>query len=161
LFTLDGMRKFHQWTHACLDLVLDHLATIPAADYAKEVSGFGFPTLRQQVIHIFNCEGVWVHALQDLPFTDRTPAEFPKIADARLLQKEVSGQTLAYLASLTDQKLNSDTELHFPDGDTAVRTPAFVIHHVLTHAFHHKGQIVAMCRVLGHPTPDTDLSQFE
>jgi uncharacterized damage-inducible protein DinB len=32
---------------------------------------------------------------------------------------------------------------------------------VLTHAFHHKGQIVAMCRALGHPTTDTDLNQFE
>ncbi len=28
-------------------------------------------------------------------------------------------------------------------------------------AFHHKGQIVAMCRALGHPAHDTDLNQFE
>jgi uncharacterized damage-inducible protein DinB len=35
------------------------------------------------------------------------------------------------------------------------------LHHLLTHTFHHKGQIVAMCRVLGHPAPDTDLNQFE
>jgi len=36
-------------------------------------------------------------------------------------------------------------------------TPAHVIHHVLTHAFHHKGQIVSMCRMLGYPAPETDL----
>ncbi|MGB8537818.1 MAG: hypothetical protein WCD57_15465 [Acidobacteriaceae bacterium] len=29
------------------------------------------------------------------------------------------------------------------------------------HAFHHKGQIVSMCSILGHPAPDTDLNQFE
>jgi uncharacterized damage-inducible protein DinB len=52
-------------------------------------------------------------------------------------------------------------QLHFSDGDTAVRTPALILHHLLTHAFHHKGQIVAMCRTLGHPAPDTDLNQFE
>jgi uncharacterized damage-inducible protein DinB len=65
------------------------------------------------------------------------------------------------LSTLTNQQLNADTKLHFSDGDVAVRTPALVLHHVLTHAFHHKGQIVAMCRVLGHPAPDTDLNQFE
>ena len=161
MFTLDGIRKFHQWTHACLSVALDHLATIPATDYAKEVSGFGFPTLRQQVLHIFDCEGVWVHRLRGLAYTVRKPADFPGVADARPLQREVSDQTLAYLASLTDRQLNLDTELRFSDGDTAVRTPAFVLHHVFTHAFHHKGQIVAMCRVLGHPAPDTDLSQIE
>ena len=161
MFTVDGIRKFHSWTHTCLAIVLDHLSTIPASDYAREVPGFGFPTLREQVIHIFNCEGLWVHALQGLTYRDRNPSDYASVADARLLQREVSEQTLAYLAGLTDQQISSNAELRYPDGDLAVRTPAFVIHHVLTHAFHHKGQIVAMCRVLGHPAPDTDLSQID
>ena len=161
MFTLDGIRKFHGWTHASLDLVLDRLSTMPADDYVREVSGFGFRTLREQAIHIFNCEGFWVHTLQGLRYADRTPDKYPAVADVRLLQKEVSQSTHAYLSTLTNQQLNADTELHFPDGDGAVRTPALVLHHVLTHAFHHKGQIVAMCRALGHPAPDTDLNQFE
>jgi len=161
VFTIDGVRKFHSWTHASLTLLLDHLSTIPTADYAREISGFGFPALQKQVIHIFNCEGFWIHTLQGLNYVDRTPVEFPTVADARILQQEVSRRTEAYLTGLTDQQLNSDTELHFPDGDTAVRTPALILHHLLTHAFHHKGQIVAMCRGLGHPAPDTDLNQFE
>jgi uncharacterized damage-inducible protein DinB len=160
VFTLDGIRKFHGWTHASLDLVLEHLSTMPADDYAREVSGFGFRTLREQAIHIFNCEGFWVHTLQGLRYADRTLEDFPALTDARLLQKEVSQSTHAYLSTLINQQLNADTELHFPDGDVAVCTPAFVLHHVLTHAFHHKGQIVAMCRALGHPAPDTDLNQF-
>ncbi|MGA2906311.1 MAG: DinB family protein [Terracidiphilus sp.] len=161
VFTVDGILKFHFWTHTCLTLVLDHLSTISTSDYTKEIPGFGFPTLRGQVIHIFNCEGFWIHTIQGLAVRDRHPADCHSVADARLLQRHVSEQTLAYLSGLTDQQLNSNTELRFPDGDIAIRTPAFVLHHVLTHAFHHKGQIVAMCRVLGHPAPDTDLSQFE
>jgi uncharacterized damage-inducible protein DinB len=161
LFTVDGIRKFHEWTHACLDLVLDHLATIPSADYGKEVPNFGFSTLRKQVIHVFNCEGFWIHMLQGLDYVDRNPDVCPALADARALQQEVSERTKAYLSNLTDQQLNTNTELRFPDGDKAVRTPALVLHHVLTHAFHHKGQIVAMCRALGHPAPDTDLNNFE
>jgi uncharacterized damage-inducible protein DinB len=160
VFSIDGIRKFHGWTHASLGLVLDHLSTMPADDYVREVSGFGFRTLREQTIHIFNCEGFWLQTLQGLPYSDRTSGECPALADVRGLQKEVSQSTHAYLSILTDQQLNADTELHFSDGDVAVRTPALVIHHVLTHAFHHKGQIVAMCRALGHPAPDTDLNRF-
>jgi uncharacterized damage-inducible protein DinB len=160
-FTLEGIQKFHGWTHASLNLLLDHLSTIPQGDYLKDLPNFGFATLRNQVIHVFNCEGFWIHTLQGHKYVDRNPAECPAVADARLLQRQVSEQTRAYLSSLTNQQLNSDAELHFPDGDTAVRTPALILHHVLTHAFHHKGQIVAMCRALGHPAPDTDLNRFE
>ena len=160
MFNVDGVRKFHGWTYASLDLVLDHLSAMPPDDYVRELSGFGFRTLREQAIHIFNCEGFWVQTLQGLRYTSRTLEECPAVADVRLLQKEVSQSTHTYLSKLTNQQLNADTELHFSDGDVAVRTPALVLHHVLTHAFHHKGQIAAMCRALGHPTPDTDLNQF-
>jgi uncharacterized damage-inducible protein DinB len=34
-----------------------------------------------------------------------------------------------------------------------------ILLHVITHTFHHKGQVVAMLRVLGHPAPDTDLQR--
>ena len=161
MFTLDGVRKFHGWTHESLNLVLDHLSTIPTSDYVKEVPHFGFRTLRDQLIHIFNCEGLWIHLLQGLRYVDRKPEEYPVVADARLLQQEVTERTHAYLSNLTEQQLNSDTELHFSDGDAAIRTPALILHHMLTHAFHHKGQIAAMCRALGHPLRDTDLNNFE
>lgn len=161
LFTRDGILKFHQWTHASIGLLLNHLSTVPADSFAKVVPAFGFPSLRDQVIHILNCECFWIHTLQGLPYIDRNPAEFLTVVDARDFQEKTSAETEAYLAGLTDQMLNSSIELHFPDGDSAVRTPALVLHHVLTHAFHHKGQMVSMCRALGHPAPDTDLNQFE
>lgn len=161
MFTSPGVLRFHGWTHACLSVVLDHLGALPASDYVKELPGFGFPTLREQVIHIFNCEGFWVHTLQGLTYVDRRPADCRTIDDARLLQQEANQRTTAYLSKLTDQQLNTETQLHFPDGDVAVRTPVLVLHHVLTHAFHHKGQVAAMCRILGHPMRDTDLNQFE
>lgn len=161
MFTLDGIRQFHTWTHQCLTLLFDHLVTLSAADYARDVPGFGSPNIRAQVIHILNCEGFWVHTLEGKPFTDEDPARFPTVADARVLQQNVRAYTHEYLSRLTEQQLNSPAELHFPDGDIAVRTPALILHHMLTHAFHHKGQIVAMCRLLGSPAPDTDLSQFE
>ncbi len=161
MFTIDGIRKFHGWTHSSLNLVLDHLAAIPASCYAEELPGFGFATLREQAIHIFNCEGFWLHILLGQRYVDRSVQDCPTIYDVKLLQKQVSEFTEDYLSSLTDQQLNSDVDLRFPDGDFARRTPALVLHHVLTHAFHHKGQIAAMCRIVGRPIADTDLNNFE
>jgi uncharacterized damage-inducible protein DinB len=161
VFTLSGIRKLHSWTHGSLTLALDHLSTIAEGDYARKLPGFGFPTLRGQIIHIFNCEAFWIHTLQGVRLEDQDPADWPDVSDARVLQRRVSAKTLAYLSGLTDEQLNANAELHFPDGDTAVRTPALILHHIFTHAFHHKGQIVSMCRALGHPAPDTDLNQFE
>jgi uncharacterized damage-inducible protein DinB len=161
MFTRDGILKFHEWTHASMHLLLDHLSTVPETDYATALPGFGFSTLREQVIHILNCEGFWIHTLQGLRYVDHSPRECPTVAEARVFAREISRQTQAYLSGLTDRQMNSDTELHFSDGDIALRTPALVVHHVLTHAFHHKGQIVAMCRILGCQAPDTDLNQFE
>ena len=160
MFTIEGVQKLHGWTHASLTIVLDHLSTIPAGEYVKELPGFGFSTLRKQLIHVFNCEGLWIHALQKLKYIDRDSSDCPDVSGAKLLQQQVSAKTREYLSNLTNEQLNTDTELYFPDGDIAVRTPALVLHHVLTHAFHHKGQIAAMCRMLGHPTPDTDLNRF-
>jgi uncharacterized damage-inducible protein DinB len=122
VFTLDGIRKFHGWTHACLSLLLDHLSSIPATDYGKVLPAVGFPTLREQVIHIFNCEGFWVHTLQGLSYVDRSSAQCPAVSDARLFEQEVIQQTHTYLSGLTDRQLNSDTELNFSDGDVAIRT---------------------------------------
>jgi len=161
VFTLPGVRKFYDWTHASLTLLLNHLSTIPATEYAKEVPASAFPPSHAQVIHIFNCEGFWIHTLQAIPFEDQDPANWPTVSDARLLQREVSMRTLNYLSRLSEQNLIAPTELHFSDGDVAVRTPALILHHILTQAFHHKGQIVSMCRILGYPAPDTDLNQFE
>jgi uncharacterized damage-inducible protein DinB len=160
VFTLSGIRKLHSWTHSSLSLVLDHLSTLPKDDYAQKLTGFGFPTLREQIVHILNCEAFWIHILQNVPFENRDPADWPDVSSARVLQSKVIADTFAYLSDLTDEKLNADAELHFADGDTAVRAPALILHHIFTHAFHHKGQIVSMCRALGHPAPDTDLNQF-
>lgn len=160
VFTLDGIRKLHGWTHGSLNIVLDHLATVPEEAYGRALPAFGFPTLREQVIHILNCEGVWVHRLEGKPYVEHNAAECATVADARLVQQAVVWRTRAYLSRLTEEQLNTDYELRFEDGGVALRTPALVLHHMLTHAFHHKGQIVAMCRALGYPSPDTDMIRF-
>jgi uncharacterized damage-inducible protein DinB len=157
MFTLDGIRKFHDWTHSSLSRMLDHIATLPEDTYHTKLEGFGFATIGEQVLHIFQCETNWIHRAQAIAFDGLSISEYPAIGDAKVLQGKVRNETSAYLSGLTEQRLNEEITLRSYDGFEMTCTPAHVIHHLLTHAFHHKGQIVSMCRILGHPAPDTDL----
>jgi uncharacterized damage-inducible protein DinB len=69
----------------------------------------------------------------------------------------VKAATIAYLDALPDSELNDVLARRPSDWHGDLRSPAFILHHVITHAYHHKGQVVAMCRLLGRPAPDTDL----
>ncbi len=50
VFTTDGIQQLHEWTHASISIVLDHLSTFSAADYQRDLPGFGFSTLQKQVV---------------------------------------------------------------------------------------------------------------
>lgn len=160
MFSVEGLRQFHRWTHESLGLVLDHLSAIPQSDYLRQVPGFGFGSLREQATHVLNCEAYWVRTLRGLTHFDRRPDEFSDAADLKRMQHEVGARTLEYLANMTDRELNDEKDVRLDDGNVLRCSPALVIHHALTHVFHHKGQMAAMCRLLGHPTKDTDLIRF-
>lgn len=67
--------------------------------------------------------------------------------------------TQSYLADLTEGHLNTTLATRPVDWGGELRSPAFILLHVITHAFHHKGQVVAMLRIVGYPAPDTDLQR--
>jgi uncharacterized damage-inducible protein DinB len=156
MVTPEGIKQFHTWTHTSLTILLDHLETLPQPLLAKELDGFGFASIQAQVVHLLVCELAWVKRLQQqrLALEGDEPHD---VAGFRALQYHAVSETLAYLGRLAAEALNQEIVLQRSDGRTLSRTPAHVLHHVLTHAYHHKGQIVAMCRLHGYPAPDTDL----
>lgn len=160
-FTHEGIKQFHRWTHRSLDALVDHLATLPEELLTKELDGFGFKSVQGQLVHLLECEAAWVRDLQGLAFEPWQPSDFSTAQHFAQhcgeSKKQVRAATLAYLDGLSPEALEQEVTMTFEDGRSLSRTPAEVLHHILTHAYHHKGQIAAMCRLLGHPTPDTDL----
>jgi len=75
----------------------------------------------------------------------------------RASKDRIREATRTYLGDLTEEQLNTTLAARPADWGGELRPPAFILLHVITHAFHHKGQIVAMLRILGYPAPDTDL----
>lgn len=135
-----------------------HAATMPPHLYTAEVAGFGRPTLRDQFAHVLATEVAWVRGLQLLP--QRAASSPPQTVGETLREQErVAAETVTYLNSLDDCRLNTELDQLPAEWMGPRRSPAFIILHVVTHAFHHKGQIAAMMRLLGHPAPDTDMQR--
>jgi uncharacterized damage-inducible protein DinB len=151
--------ELHACLHECVGIVLDHVAIMPPELWTKELAGFGKPTVRDQIVHVFSAEAGWVCGLQLLPYQRPDPASINTIGALRKLQQDVMTATTAYLGSLDERTLDAELDQYPERWIGPRRSPAFILLHVITHGFHHKGQIVAMLRLLGHPAPDTDMQR--
>jgi uncharacterized damage-inducible protein DinB len=149
----------HACLHESLGIVFDHLATVPPELWTKELDGFGKPTVRHQIAHILAAEAWWVRRLQLLPFEKPDVAFLTSVEAVRNFQRDVKAATITYLDSLPESKLYSPLERYPESWVGPPRSPAYILLHIITHGFHHKGQLVAMLRLLGHPAPDTDIQR--
>jgi uncharacterized damage-inducible protein DinB len=156
MFSKGGILELHAVTHERLDLLMQHVGTIPRELWNKSIDGFGRPTVWEQLVHILTCEEGWVCDLQNLPFAGWTEEDAPTMDDLVAQKKRVAEATRKYVDSLTEAQLNATLATRPVDWGGELRSPAFILLHVITHAFHHKGQVVAMARLLGYPAPDTD-----
>jgi uncharacterized damage-inducible protein DinB len=160
-FTRQGLKALHAWTHDRLDLVVEYAARLPAEAFARQLPGFGYSSVRAQLVHVLQAEANWIHVLQGLAYDPPPDSSYPTAHDVGRLKRQVMAETLAYLDSLPEPQLNTDL-VRPPEGWVGpLRSPAFILHHIATHAFHHKGQIAAMFRLLDAPIGDTDLQREE
>jgi uncharacterized damage-inducible protein DinB len=143
--------------HERLDLLLRHLATMPDHLHEQQIPGFGHPSIWKQAVHILTCEEGWIYDLQNKVFPGWSEKDCRSMADLRAAKHRIREATRTYIGSLTEDQLNTTLASRPVDWGGELRSPAFILLHVITHAFHHKGQIVAMMRMLGYPAPDTDV----
>jgi uncharacterized damage-inducible protein DinB len=152
-FTRQDLLELHREMHGSLDVLLDHMSVVPADALAKALPGFGRASVREQFAHMLNTEWLWIRSLQELPYE-------PLLAgDPRESKRQVTAATIAYVNSLSDAELNTVVDRVPSYWPGPKRSPAFILLHIVTHAFHHKGQMVAMLRLLGYPAPDTDMQR--
>jgi len=159
MFTKSGIKDLHGATHESLDILLRHVGSVPADLLREPLAGFGFPTVWKQLVHILTVEEGWVHNLQDKAFARWKEEDCPTMTALMAAKSRLRDATRIYIDNLSEAQLNT-TLVNRPEvwfGELC--SPAFILLHVITHTFHHKGQVVAMLRALGDPAPDTDLQR--
>lgn len=141
-----------------IEELIRHASTMPLELWSKPIDGFGHPSVREQLSHVLSCEGAWVRGLRNQSGPGRS---FDSSSPGTLLEarRAVGEDTRRYIDELDEAQLHAPLAVYPSNWVGPHRTPAFILLHVITHAFHHKGQIVAMFRLLSHPAPDTDLQR--
>jgi uncharacterized damage-inducible protein DinB len=159
LFSRDALLRYHQFAHTGLAAMLEHVQTLPQEQFRQPLEGFGLPSVRAQLVHLLDCEYSWVLQVQgrgDTPYNWEHDDDLQTPADLKAHRQWVEAQTREWLLGETDESLNAPRAVT-EDGRTHEGIPAEMLLHLMTHAYHHKGQIAAMCRLLGHPAPPTDM----
>jgi len=155
--TKEGLLDLHKRAYQSYDAMLDHIAKLPADALNKEHEILGWKTLRDTLLHMANSEEFWMRWLASTAWSKWDLSEFDSVDKIRAVFHRVAEDTRRYLSGLTDAELNAPVLLERGE-DKLTTTPAIALLHIVTHGFHHKGTVVAICRALGHPAPDTDLN---
>ena len=161
MFTKEGIRALHADTHECLDIVFRHGAALPFRLLTQEIPGAPHASVRNQMVHVLMGEAFWISNLRNRTLDEPKPEDFSSMEELLSAKRKIMADTVTYLDSLDEAALNTELTVRPKNWIGPLRAPAHILLHVMTHAFHHKGQMTMMYRMLGHPIGDTDMQRAE
>lgn len=136
--------------------VLDWLEGLPEEVFTREHEDFAYGSLRNIYAHVAACYLNWIGGVglgkEDVEVTVSDPSELR----AAFIRVDATVQEALETFIALDESFTWTSA----SGTTHELTQRWLILHTVTHEFHHKGQALALARVLGHPhpgKPDTDL----
>ena len=137
-------------------VLLDYCGTISEKDFVTENSTFGRGSIRNLLVHIGNTYEFWIgqQALSlGINFTEYATVADPVQAKALFvsIDRLVSRFIDAYSNTLLEELI-----LEINNQKRSV-SPLKLFTHVITHEFHHKGQILSLSRHVGYIPIDTDI----
>ena len=155
-------KQEYEWIKQTRQILLTQCKELNGDDFTKEL-GFGSQSVRESLIHIAGCYHAWLGAFVLLqtksPLLTKEVINTMQISDIQLYFDQAD----AYVDALFEQFSDSfddviERELVWRSEVGSIRkTPRQLLMHAITHEFHHKGQIVAMLRLLGHIPKHTDI----
>jgi len=156
MFTTEALLDLHQRAHSSLEKLLAHCRLLSAGELDRELDGFGYPTVRLQLHHEIGAEKYWTGVLQGRIDVDENDPDFPTVASLEAYREEVFRTTREYLRTAPAKELNTARPMMTWGNKEKLLTPAHVLLRTQTHLYHHQGQILAMCRLMGKPASGLD-----
>lgn len=137
--------------------LFDYCRTFHPDAFIKESASFGRGgSIRNLLTHIINTYQYWICYQGLEQKTDFTPyEEVHTLDDIAVLFAEVDEAILKFLNKSSENLLLERTLL--TNTGTVTATPLKLFTHVITHEYHHKGQILTLSRHLGYVPADTDV----
>ena len=120
-----------------------------------------FGSLHGTLVHICGAENVWLQRFVNVPNPKMlTAADLPKLDDLKTKWGEVEKGMLAYVGSLTEERLAESLSFLNFKGEPVNNIVWQSLQHLVNHGTYHRGQITSMIRQLGGTPANTDLIAF-
>ncbi len=149
-------QKQYDLVRSSRKVLLEYCQTISVEDFLTENSSFGIGSIRNLLVHIGTTYEFWIgkHALnKDIHIT-----EYNSVKNAL-----EAVDLFLHIDSLVEQFIKVYSEIYLTDIELNINdkkvdiNPFTLFTHVITHEFHHKGQILSLSRHLGYLPIDTDV----
>src|ERR1700753_2226333 len=148
------LQKQYELVKSSREVVFNFIENQVGDGLNTPVDAFDGKTIRYLLVHTANTYLHWLSFFglkQEVEFKDDTA--LISIQLIRPLYVKADEAVAFFLHHFADK-------IEFPVSGTLSRnrqvtlSPLQLFTHVITHEFHHKGQIMTMCRLLGHTPPD-------
>ncbi len=148
----------YDWIRLTREKLFRYCELLEAEDYCSELDNFGWGSIRNLHVHVAECYQSWLgnFALKK-DITIITPDQVSNVNDMRKAFTETDQLVEEFLDEFAARWETAITGSVPWQDEPATLTPIWLFTHVITHEFHHKGQIVSMSRQLGYTPEDTDL----
>ena len=126
--------------------------------FCRPVECLAGRSIRDRLVHIIDTERFWVSLLSNRQNMPLDASEYVSAEAVYPLSVEASDRTLAFLHTVDPSWFVRENLFPVPGGAEPPLhlVPSLAILHILTHEFHHKGQILAAARSIGIEPPDLD-----
>ncbi len=141
-------------------VVLEYLKTIKPHDIKKPVESFNESSLLSMMLHIANTYLFWLKRFA-------AKEEFEYFEDTNINNIEGIISAFAEADKVVYAFMDSHKDINAPiEGEifwlkkNMTYSVLELFTHVVTHEFHHKGQVMSMSRILGYTPPHADIIWF-
>lgn len=158
---MDPLILMYDWIKRTREVLFEYTDSLPNEVYTLEHPDFAYGSIRNIHAHVAGCYQFWIGTIglqQTIGYVDEPASSLPDSKSMRVAFAKVD--LMLEEAFSKFQSLDEPLEVVRPGRDTIMVSQRWLIVHPITHEFHHKGQLLALGRVLGHPLPsssDTDL----
>jgi uncharacterized damage-inducible protein DinB len=148
-------------------LVLQACAHLTPEEVARDL-GCSHRNIIETLFHFYDGERFWTECLRanalpplDTMGTTAQPSVAPEQTLATLQQSwpKLWTDALQWFSALSAEDLTTQLTSHLAVGNVYL-TRWQILRHMINHSTMHRGQVIAMLRMLGEQPPDTNLMSF-
>jgi uncharacterized damage-inducible protein DinB len=154
------IQLLYRYNHWANERILNSATNLSGEQFLAPAS-YPHGGLRGTLTHILFAEWIWRNRWEGVSPAHRIrPEEFPTLAALRIRWQEEERLLNAFIANLTDDKLNSRFQFKNTHGEDMENILWQAMAHLVNHGTQHRSEVAAMLTEFNHSPGDIDFIVF-